>query len=214
MVVLPQAKEKPLLSSSQKRKKLQWAMERLKWSKSIWSMVIFSDESTFQVSPGDTRRRIIRTKEEAFHPDCLERSVKHAASLMVWGCIGRAGTGQLHFIHGNVNAFKYQDILRMRLLPSIDTLRPLRDVIFQQDGATCHTAKTTKRWLAEHQIETLPWPSNSPDLSPIENVWGIITNKPLLCGAWLTHLIRLALWSKSFEPCDTVLIGHIFDAYG
>src|SRR5258705_9733587 len=129
MVVLPEAKKKPQLSSLQKRERLQRAMERWKLSQRIWSTVIFSDESMFQVSPGDTGRRIIRTKEEAFHLDCLERSVKDAASLMVWGFIGRAGTGQLHFIHGNVNAVKYQDILRMRLLPSIDTLRPIQHVI-------------------------------------------------------------------------------------
>src|SRR5258705_8145773 len=91
MVVLPEAKKKPQLSSLQKRERLQRAMERWKLSQRIWSTVIFSDESTFQVSPGDTGRRIIRTKEEAFHLDCLTRSVKHAASLMVWGFIGRAG---------------------------------------------------------------------------------------------------------------------------
>ena len=59
----------------------------------MWSTVVFSDESRFEVIPGDTRRRIIRSKDEAFHPDCLERTVKHAASVMVWGCIGRNGTG-------------------------------------------------------------------------------------------------------------------------
>src|SRR5258705_7570759 len=32
--------------------------------------------------------------------------------------------------------------------------------------------------------------------------------------AWRTNLVLLALWAKSFGPCDTVLIGHIFDVDG
>src|SRR5258705_7870726 len=32
----------------------------------------------FKAIPGDSRRRILRSKDEAFHPDCLERTVKHA----------------------------------------------------------------------------------------------------------------------------------------
>lgn len=29
-------------------------------------------------------------------------------------------------------------------------------------------------WLLEHGIELLDWPPNSPDLSPIENIWSIL----------------------------------------
>jgi transposase len=44
-------------------------------------------------------------------------------------------------------------------------------VIFQQDSAPSHTAKTTQRWFEEHSISLLCHPANSPDLNPIEHVW-------------------------------------------
>ena len=31
--------------------------------------------------------------------------------------------------------------------------------------------------MEQQQIATLPWPSKSPDINPIENVWGKITKK-------------------------------------
>src|SRR5258705_2816821 len=110
-------------------------------------------------------------KDEAFHRDCLVRKVQRCPSVMVWGCIGYAGPGKLHFVDGTLNAVHYQQVLQESLLPSIAALWPLGDLIFQQDGATCHTARTTGRWLQEHEIEVLPWPSSSPDLNPIETLW-------------------------------------------
>ena len=46
------------------------------------------------------------------------------------------------------------------------------DRIWQQDNATAHTAKIVRSWLSENVKTLADWPPNSPDLSPIENLWG------------------------------------------
>ncbi|GFX32772.1 transposable element Tcb1 transposase [Trichonephila clavipes] len=45
--------------------------------------------------------------------------------------------------------------------------------IYQQDIAECHTADSVRSWFKEHQDQfiVLPCPENSPDLSPINNLW-------------------------------------------
>lgn len=121
---------------------------------------------------GDERKKIVRNKGEAFHKDCLKRKIKFPASLMNWGCMSAQGVGRLQFIEGTVNAPKYQEILKTSLLPSIPSLQYENKYVFQQDGASCHTAKSTKAWLKNHNIPTLEnWPPSSPDLSPIETLW-------------------------------------------
>ncbi len=99
---------------------------------------------------------------------------------MIRGAMSSAGVGPLCFMKTNVTAPVYQDILKHFMLPSADQLFKEADFIFQQDLAPAHTAKSTKSWLNDHGVGVLDWPANSPDLNPIENLWGIVKMKDQL----------------------------------
>ena len=87
-------------------------------------------------------------------------------------CMGWESVGKLAEVEGRMNANQYVDILKDNLLPSLEESGvSLEDVIFQQDNDPKHTSKKAKKWMEDNGINVLDWPPQSPDPTPIENLW-------------------------------------------
>ena len=90
---------------------------------------------------------------------------------MVWGIISFEGVGPLQIVESRFNSANYVDILENHVVSFVG------NGIFMHDNAPIHTARLCKDFLRNQAITTLDWPPCSPDINPIENVWGYMKAK-------------------------------------
>jgi len=86
-----------------------------------WNHVLWSDET--EINLFQMVSSVWRQPSEEYNDKCVLPTVKHGGgSVMVWGCMSAAGTGELQFIEGNLNANMYFDILKQSMVPSLQRL--------------------------------------------------------------------------------------------
>jgi transposase/predicted transcriptional regulator len=167
---------KPLISPINKAKRLAFAIQHQNYTMADWRKVIWSDESTFSQFQTSGWGRVWRMSDEEFHEDCIASTVKHSPKRMFWGCFSWFGLGPIIPLVGPVTGKTYRDVLETYAVPTLkEQARKVRKkFVFQEDNAPVHTAKVARDFLNLNNVALLPWPPQSPDLNPIEELWSIV----------------------------------------
>ena len=188
-------KKWPKLSPKHRREQLDFALAHKEWTVEDWKKVVWSDETKINRLGSDGRKWVWKKAGEGLSDRLVEGTRKFGGgSVMVWGCMTWDGVYACK-IDGKMDGALYVQILEDELQASIGFFNKTKDdIIFQQDNDPKHRCKKASQWFQDHEYDVMLWPAQSPDLNPIEHLWG--TLKRRLAGYEEEPKGILELWDR------------------
>ena len=169
------------LTEAVKYKRLMFA---IKYANFDWDKVIFTDECSIWQG----LKTIKRWYNENLGVD-YDVTYKHGKKLNIWAAISSTGIKEIHVFKENMDTDKYIHILRSNLLTIYNP-----EYFLQYDNDPKHTSSKSLTFLRKNNIKIIDFPPYSPDLNPIENIWGLLKRALLKHkNQWVTfedHIIN------------------------
>lgn len=185
------------------------------WTAEDWAKVIFTDEKTI-MSHSNGRVFVKRPRGTALQPQYLDLQTRtNSFSINMWGCmIGIDNSFQIHLVDKKFKSTGYLELLKNKIFPMFATEFG-NSFVFQQDNASIHTTDLVLEFFIQEDTDTLFWPPNSPDLSPIENLWAILqkrVNKRLKIQSVKNSEELFALADEEVKKIPTEMIQKLYQS--
>ena len=157
--------KKPKLTEQHKINRLEWAKAHKNFN---FQSVIFTDETGIWLAPNAQRGWVKKGQIKIFEREAHPAKVSAIAGIGVYGKVF------LTTYTTNMNSSVYIDITRNHLIPAANRLYAGSGWLLMRDLAGWHRSGVTMDFYEESQIELFDFPSNSPDVNSIENVWSLL----------------------------------------
>ncbi len=159
------------------QKHLTWAVEKKNWTAAQWSKVVFSDKSKFCILFGNQG---LEEEWRGTESKLLEAQCEVSEVSDDLGCRDVCWCWSIVFYQVQSPKSTQPSTRRFWSTLCFLLLTSFMEMLISFSSRTlapAHTAKTTSKWFADHDITVLDWPADMPDLNLIWNLWDIFKRK-------------------------------------
>ncbi|GFW84014.1 putative DD41D transposase [Trichonephila clavipes] len=168
-----------------RRRFVKWDQNEIAVVPDFHKQILFSDEAHFWLN-GYVNKQNCRIWSEA-NPQVYVKTPLHPEKLTVWWALWAGGIIGPYFFKNDeghnvtVNGDRYRAMITNFFIPELNN-HDVQELWFQQDGATCHTARATIDLLKDtfgdrliSRFGPVNWPPRSCDLTPLDYfLWGYV----------------------------------------